>query len=261
MLQNVSAQDAILSKDDFEKMSFDAEINKTEYYLLEPLTIRFKFSNPADQWLKTSLPYFISQTRLKISHNGKSFETANVFGVYANIKKFPRLFRPSESVEEIDVLQPSSGIFGEPGNYQIQFILMGSGGVKKYSTSVFDIIVKEPTGIDKEAFDFLEKHRSEGANDVFYFDEKDNESRLGSLTNFVNAYGTSVYGEYAIFSLGKAFEFNGKLEKAKVEFEKIGNSENSLLAVTAKKSLFEIEEKIKENQKNNLQKTQKEKQQ
>lgn len=258
--QYVSAQKIITSQDlstyeeGFDKMLFEAEINKTEYSLLEPITVKFKFSNPTDEWVKASQPQFTTQTKVRMSYNGESYEFGSIFGYSAASRHSLRLFKPGELIEESGTLKSNNGFFAKPGKYQIQFILESGDKPDRLTSAIFEITVKQPTGIDKEAFDFLRRNKFvEGSSDLFFFKGRNNEDRLNLLETFVDKYGTSIYGEYAILSLGDMYEFNGQLNKAKTEFMKIKDSENTLLATSAQKSLTSVENKIKEQElRNNL---------
>ena len=58
-------------KDDFEKMTFDVELNKDSYLLLEPIFVEFKFSNQTKTEQTTYNPSYIHDAKLKVSFRGK----------------------------------------------------------------------------------------------------------------------------------------------------------------------------------------------
>lgn len=231
-------------KDDFEKMSFEVELNKTDYVLLEPIGIIFKFSNKTDKSLTSYTPNFLTKTSVKVSHNNESWERA-LYNLSINSPvRFPTIFMPGKTIESNGILQPNytSKFFAEPGKYQIQFFLSGSSeGVEKISSSVFEVEVKQPTGIDNEAFLYLKKHQSPLSSDLFYIDKRKNAEDARRLEAFVSKYGSSVYGEYAIYSLGNFYLFYNELEKAEIEFEKIRSSDSKIIAEAAAKALAEVE--------------------
>lgn len=242
--QNTLAQEAIPQKDDFEKMSFEVRLNKSEYLLLEPVSVEFKFSNQTNEPLKVVSPEYTSDIRIKSVFNGKTNYYNDLFGFSINQLRIPRVFQPGESVEEIGIIKEQVGrIFPEPGNYEIQFILKGNGTEK---TSTVNLVIKEPMGINKEAFDYLKAFKKEnGGGSLFSWSGKINAQRRKELLQeFVDKYSESEYGEYAILSLGNHYlYYENNLEKADAEFEKLKSSENLVLAKQANKSLADTARK------------------
>lgn len=236
-------------RNDFEKMSFEVELNKTEYVLLEPIGIKFRFSNKTDQPQTSYTPNFLTDTSVKISHNNESWERA-LYNLSINSSvRFPAIFMPGKTIEANGILQPNftNKFFAEPGKYRLQFFLSDRReGVEKISSSIFEVEIKQPAGIDKEAFSYLQKYiQNQLSSDLFYLDERKNGQDAARLERFVAKYSSSVYGEYAIYSLGNFYLFYDEMEKAKSEFEKLKNSSNNILADNAKISLNEIEINLK----------------
>lgn len=237
----------ITDKNDFEKMSFEMELNKTEYILLEPIAIKFKFSNKTDQPQTSYTPNWFTETSVKISYNDESQERA-LYNISTGGVRFPRIFMTGKTIEDPGILQPNyvNKFFAEPGKYQLQFFLSGGEGLERISSSVFEVEIKQPTGIDKKAFDYLMKYQSESEGDLFYWTKQDGKRNLARLETFVARYSSSVYGDYAIYSLGNFYLFYNELDKAKIEFEKIKSSSNRIIANGATKALADIEEKFRE---------------
>ncbi len=92
--QNAFSQENNL-KEDFEKMSFEVNMKKTEYLMLEPISVRLKFSNKTNSLLKTTPPVFASDVRLRVNSNGKPRDYAPLFGYSIYQIRFPKIFRPN----------------------------------------------------------------------------------------------------------------------------------------------------------------------
>lgn len=229
-------------KDDFKKMSFEVELNKTEFVLLEPIGIKFRFANKTNQPQTSFAPTFLTETTVKISRNDKNWDRS-LYNLSISIPvRPPRLFMPGQTVESNGIVQPNfeNKFFPEPGIYQLQFFL-SADGIRKLPSAVFEVEIKRPTGIDKEAFDYLMKYQSQSSSELFYFDGRKNGNDAPRLEKFVAKYGSTAYGEYAIFSLGNFYLFYDEFEKAEVEFEKIKTSDNKIIADATAKALAEVE--------------------
>ena len=106
--------------------------------------------------------------------------------------------------------------------------------------------VVSPEGLDKNAFNFINgqvKNIRFGSTlfGVMLLQEK-NGSDL--LKMFVDRYGESGYGVYAIDMLGTYYlSYEKDMDKAEAEFEKIKSSENKFIANNACKILKEIEKR------------------
>lgn len=245
--QNSFGQEIAQTKDEFENMSFEAEINKKDYVLLEPIAVRFVFSNRTKQPQRSFRPNFFTQAALRVSNETGSREINSLFNISVGTTRFSRIFMPGETIEAAGLLQSNyDKFFTQPGKYKIQFFLSSPDGLKKLASSVFEIEIKAPVGIDKEAFDYLKKYRNDESSNLFYLTEQKDEMSPIHLETFAAQYASSVYWSYAVFSLGHIYLSRGELEKAKSEFEKLKNSSNDVLADEVKASLAEIETNLKD---------------
>ena len=226
--------------DGFEKMTFEVEFNKKDYFPVEPVFAKFKFSNQTRKLIKTHTPNFVSESKVRFKVDGKVREIIWLNSITGGGMRFPSAFKPNEFYENEELLGPTFGWnFTEPGNYQLQFILHSSDGSKTIESNVIYMTVENPTGINKEAFDFMKKHRDFfGLSSWGYAGDE----REDLLETFVNNYSQSVYGELAISSLGTIYLVSkGQVEQARIEFEKVKDSPNKVIARDAKRSLEEIE--------------------
>jgi len=230
------------NKDDFEEMSFEVSVKKDNYLPIEPIFAEFSFTNKTKDLITTDIPNFLQESKVKIYFEGKVIEIEHLGAMSENTEvRFPSSFKPNQIYKKEEMLGPSVGWYlTQPGTYQLQFVLHNSDGTKILKSNLIDIEVKTPQGTDKDAFDFLNKHRDFFGLSSWVSQERKCEDLLKT---FVNKYGESVYSELAISTLGSTYLARGEFDKAQVEFEKISSSDNKYIADNAKKSLAEIEMK------------------
>ena len=242
-----------MSKDGLERTLF-VEFGKSKYFLLEPISAKFRLRIPSTDGMRKIL----KGISIKISIDGKSKVYSSLT---TNISQGEPQPLPGASnigqvtsgelrycnYEEEELMNRVGEFFPKSGDYQVQFFL---GGVKWIDSNIINLTIEEPREINKEAFDFLSKYENATSFD-WVWKEKNGEALL---EEFVNKYGESVYGESAISYIGNIYLAKGEFDKAKIEFEKIKSSENSILAKEANKSLADIAQK-----KVDLQKTQNQK--
>lgn len=230
---------------DFTKMTFDAALEKTTFKELEPIDVRFKFSNKTDGPLTTLTPDFLSYAEIKVTGNGRN-EVIEISMVRPNTRRFPRTFQSGDSIEEKMILNTNLDLlFPYPGSYKVQFVLGDGKGTKAIESKPIEIVVDEPTGIDREAFDFINRYQklSNYPQVLFSWSDQTDEKGKNLLVAFVEKYSQTVYGEFATQSLGNLYLVNGELEKAKAEFEKLKDSEHKTIVEDAKRNLLAIEKR------------------
>ena len=233
------------NKDDFERLSFEVEVEKSNYLLSEPITIKFTFSNKTADSLISYQPVFTQESELKVIFDGNITTFSSLSSITGKPMRFPLTIKPNVSIKDHEMFGPSfsGNFFPVPGKYIIQFILRRSDAVKSIASNIIDIVVEEPAGINREAFEFLKRHEKYFDLSSWVFQEKEG---FALLETFVRQYDRSVYGEFGISSLAYSYLSQGEMEKAKTEFEKISFSQNKLFADDAKRSLADIERKLKE---------------
>ena len=226
------------SKEDWKKLTFEVDLNKTNYVQLEPIYGKFKLSNQTEGLLYTEIPDFLQDTMLRVNFKGKIKEVGRLASYIGRAEKLPGhnipAFQPEGIYEkDLSIEINATEIFPESGNYQIQFFLYGAKGI---ASNIIEITIEEPSSINKEAFDYLSKYENAMS---FYWVWKEKDG-ISLLETFVNKYGESAYGESAISYLGNVYSAKGEIDKAKAEFEKIKSSENAIIAKEANKSLADI---------------------
>lgn len=220
-------------------LTLEVELNKREYLPFEPIAATLRLSNNTGHELAMSPPELLQDTRLAVTdpagHEQKGISLTLSLGKPQYLPGSPRTIQPFQIFEEETILPLDPRIFERTGNYRLQF----SFSVVK-SVPV-KITVKEPSGINKDAFEFLKLH---GKDPNFADDFL--QRKGGLLEKFVRDFSESVYGNHAVFALGSYLLHTGETEKAKAEFEKITNSEIKLIRKWTKKALTEIEEKLRQ---------------
>lgn len=222
--------------------SFQVEFDKSSYVLFEPIYAKFKLTLTS-----TEERVYIPSSSITVNFNGK---VKVFYGLSSSSVCFQMLPRRDNTFhyityEEEEMIEKFQTFFSKPGNYQIQF------SYRAVQSNIINITIEEPTGINKEAFDFLSKYE----NPLLFrwIFEKDNG--IAQLETFVNKYGESVYGESAAYTLGVVY-LDRKPDKAKVVFEKLKDSKNQRVAKDAKTNLRNVEANLEEEER---QKTNREK--
>ncbi len=230
----------------------EVQFNKKTYVLNEPIFAEFKVK------LLTSddKPIFQNDTLVKIKFRDEIKQFGGLTANTGTPIRFPKTDKGYENVFPSDgTLQPlsesSNGgrlvlydkevaierveeFFPESGNYEIRFFL--SGISKELASNSINLTIEEPTGINKDAFDFLNKHK-DGFSFNWVYEEKDG---INALKTFVERFSQSVYGETAIRRLGLYYFNRDEQDKAQAEFEKLKSSKNKTIVENAEKSLIDV---------------------
>lgn len=227
--------------DDFQNMSFEVELDKQTYHLLETVFAKFKFSNKTNAQQKTYEPDFDQETIVRVEFKGKMMEyRLPTLVVGKPMRLFPTTYGAGDTYEKEAMLGLFyKEYFPEPGKYQLQFILSGTDPTQQIASNLQEITILTPQGIDEEAYQFLEEHEKHGG----WLFSWVHSYGLSSLQDFVDKYNQTPYGEVAIYKLGIAFQRAGKLDKAKSEFDKIKVSKSSHIRDIAIRAIGEIETK------------------
>jgi len=229
-------------KTDLEKLIFEVKLNKESYLPFEPVFVTFELSNKTNKVLEAKQPPdFLRSSQIKITNpQGKTVEIRGLSltsGGGVNLPGYKFELKPHQSYREEYVPAIDPKVFSETGNYELQFFLNG------LESNLIEMEVVSPQGLDKAAFDFISEH----GKDIWFGRMLQEEEGSNVLKIFVQNYGESGYGEYAINLLGKYYLHEEKnIDKAEVEFEKIKSSENKIIAYEAKRFLKEIEQRKQE---------------
>lgn len=239
-------------------MSFNIALDKTEYFQLEPITLRCKFSNKTKEPQTTFIPSFKNESRLEVGFNGESkqFNQISYLMIFLTRPPEPVTFQPGKGVEEEITLETSlDEFFPKPGIYTIRLSVKGSENLEGNSlwSNPVEITILEPRGINKEAFDFIQQNKINRIRAVLFHWNNDIKLENGKtlLEEFVSKYSGSVYGEIGIYQLGNYYRQRQECEKAKIELKKLKFSKNPRIVKDAKATLSDVEKSscAKENDK------------
>lgn len=224
------------------EMSLKIAPDKTEYVQLEPINLRCSFTNETNEPQTTIVPDCLVDGRLFVESDGEErfFNQLSIFTVFG--PRFPITFQPSKGVEKEIVLDTRlDEFFPRSGIYTVRLAIVGPEGKFIESNSV-ELIIEEPKGIDKEAFDFIQKNRIYRKYPTLFAWNSTIKNKAGKilLEEFVTLYEESIYGEPAIFALGTYYRGTKQFQKAKAELEKLKSGKNPRIVKAAKAALKEL---------------------
>jgi hypothetical protein len=220
---NIHSQIVSTAKTGFENMSFSITLDSTEYIQLEPIRVKYNFSNATNKTQTTIIPNFEGQSVLEVEFDGvkKQFDTKNYSG---HRPGFPVIFQPGQEhrgIITLDTYLPTC--FPKPGKYTIRLSVSGTEE-KVLKSNPVEITIKEPTGIDKEAFDFIKQNKAETDYSILYWWNNDGiklENGNTLLEEFVDRYRDSIYGDYATFALALRYKYKNEPAKAAELFNRL----------------------------------------
>ena len=140
---------------------FEVQLNKKNYILQEPIFAEFK----ARLLSTDDEPLFLHETLVKVKFEGKVKDFDRMSRLTEPPRKLPKVSSPNigellqitqhTTYEREESLDRAAEFFSKPGDYQIQFFLLGKGN--KLASNIIALTIEEPAGINKKAFDFLNK--------------------------------------------------------------------------------------------------------
>jgi hypothetical protein len=229
----------ITHRNNFEKMSFQVTLDKQSYLPLETIFAIFEFSNRTNSSLETYEPVFLRETKIKYVFNGVAGEIDPLD--YAGMPGFRPAgsMLPGKSIVEEKMLTQTVGWeLVRPGIYDLEFVLHDSSNSAFIKAPRIKLEIKNPKGINKKAFDFINEHR-----DFFGLSTwailTDEQQKI--METFVNRFGNSVYGENAQWLLADSYLSEQKFDKAQLLFKRLRNSPHRIVSDEARQSLSEIE--------------------
>lgn len=224
------------------KMSFRIDVEKTEFVQLEPISMHYSFTNETGSPQTTIRPAVLNDSILSVKSGSKikQYGELSVFRIL--LARQPTTFEPGKGVEGQILLEANlEKFFPKPGTYTIWLGITGAKG-EMIQSNALEIRIAAPTGIDKEAFDFIQKNKVHQQYPVLFRWKNEEEVEYSKvlLEEFVDKFSASVYGEYAIYQLGNYYFRVGQLDKARVELSKLRNSNNQRIARDAGATLSDV---------------------
>lgn len=237
--ETVNAQSGIPS------LKLGVSTSKTDYLQIEPISLNFGLSNRTNQPISWRGVLFLGPNFNFLTRSADGEEFRFEGGKYGLIKSSLRTMQPGEQIQQ-DILLDSALselLFPSPGRYdlQVEFVYNteaeGRQQVKIASNSI-SINISEPTGINRQAYDYIKGPLATANNgtNVRAIVEREQE--------FVNRYKNTVYAKYISISLARTYQTLGEDEKALRELCKI-SGENFYHSKEVQKKVYEIEEKLR----------------
>lgn len=223
--------------EDTSKISFEIQLARTTLLPLEPVIVKCNFTNRTGKTLEIIEPNLANNLRMKLRSGDGTDVIRKVFNGYVNGPSATRVLNPGETIEEFVMFEPGQEIFKGPGEYELQFFV--SNGSTKVQSNLTTIIVNEPKGLDKEAYDFIRRnHVSE--YDFFTSYQRNIAIAKSLLEDFASKFGGSRYYEYAVIGLSSIYGVTNQPEKAKSELLKLKSPKNELMTTFIDKRLAKL---------------------
>lgn len=207
------------------------QFNQTSFFLLEPMHVRFTFPMPDDG---VTLPRISQDMVVQVTFEGKTTKfqgLTSALTIGGTIRlPYQQKQLQSEQIEKYQLIDRTLEFFPKPGEYQIKFIL------NDLSSKSFSINILPPSGLDKQAFDFLVSRKGSGSFG-WIWNEPDG---VGLLEQFVREYGDTVYGDFAIQKLANIYLAQSDVRNAELQLKRLALSNRPNVAAEANKQLSEI---------------------
>lgn len=223
-----------VSKDVLERNSSLLEVTfslaKTNYLLFEPMIVKVRFTNSTEEQLKVYDPQLGESLSMETTFNSK-VETTSSLGRAVSGPPRIRILKSGRFFERTILIKPARGLFKDPGVYEVQFFLKHLK--ERQRSQIFSIDITSPQGAERDAVEYLRTNLG-AANDMFQLKTNaTNQKEAELLEEFVDRYGQTAYGEYAIYQLAIKYNTLREFDKAENELKKIKDSQNILLAEKA----------------------------
>lgn len=218
-----------------------------EYLPLEPVVVDLTLSNPTSS--TTSWQGFLAVGRdvnfqsRDTSGQVRRWEGRQYIGL---IKSLPVAMSPGEEVKRQILLDRhlSSLLFPRSGRYElkVEFTYKTRDEEQRrevqISSNPISVDIKEPSGIDRLAYDYLRGPLEEVSTqpDVRLLAQKRQE--------FVDRFGNSGYAKYVIFQLANTYQTLGENQKAARELCKL-TGQKFYYSNAVEKKAYELEAKLR----------------
>lgn len=229
------------------KLTLEISTAKTDYLLVEPISLNLYLSNRTAQPISWKGLLMIGPDINFVSRNATGDEirfegNKYVTGLFGSSVK-STLAGEQTSQEILLDRHLAEVLFPNPGQYtlQVEFLYRldaeGRQPIKITSNSL-SLNVNAPTGINREAYDYIKGPLEEvnGKSDV--------RAIVQSEEEFLNRFRNTVYAKYISVSLARTYQTLGQNEKALRELCKISN-ENFYYSKEIQKKVFEIDSVIR----------------
>ena len=189
----------------FSDLTLELIAPKHNFVQLEPIPLILTLHNktPYSIVVQTTLDFAAGRVQLfTVEDNREPVRIQNISPIAKKIVIDPGPIRPGERRQTKELLTIAlDKVFPYPGSYQIEAVLRDDREKKQIKSNLLTIRVREPIGLDIQAFDYL-KHRT---NPSYFFSGREAEKTESALLEFVSNFRDSSYGDYAALVLGDLY--------------------------------------------------------
>jgi hypothetical protein len=235
-----------------KELAWDVSSLKESYLPLEPLQIKFRATNLTNL---STYDYERINFVLYVTHLGKTKKFEQIFPYPHGFLSVGKV-KSGESKDlyhffDNDFLK----MFPEYGRYDLKFAVPyfdeNDKKLKDVPLDSFSINITQPTGVDKKAFDFLNKYD----NSRFLQGLSQQKNNEVLYRKFVEKYEQTPYWDYVVYNLASLYlgraNYSTKgdldkvenLDKAQIEYERIRTSTNPVIAERAQNKIMENKQK------------------
>lgn len=221
---------------------FEVSTDQNHYLLREPISLNLRLSNQTDAPLKVGTSINLSDTNFIVLNEAGETVRWEMRNHYLSSSIYGLIQLHKGQKRESDVLldgKMAEKIFPRPGRYEVLLEYVYYENVQEPTKVISNriiITIREPQGINKQAYNFLTEVYEPAR-------QKSDIIPLKHLRqNFVNQFPNSVYAKYLIVELAKLY-YGSENDKALRELCKIHNV-NFHHSKQVKSMLLEVNAKL-----------------
>jgi hypothetical protein len=189
----------------FSDLTLELTVLKQNLVQLEPIPLILTLRNKTAYSVisQTTLDFAAGFVQLfLIDNNREPVRIQNISPIAKFVIVDPKPIRPGERLQTKELLTiVQDKVFPQPGSYQIQAVMRDGREKQQIKSNLLIIHVREPSGLDLQAFDYL-KHRT---NPSYFFSGLEADKTQPQLLEFVSTFRDSSYGDYAALVLGDLY--------------------------------------------------------
>lgn len=233
------------TKPQFSDLKLDISTFKDKYAQLEPITFKFKVSNPTEENIlgHTSFNLTSNFTKLLVrNENGEEQLFDNFSPLAKQTGTSVRPIKPGETREVENLLNYKlNEMFPSPGKYRVQAVLFNWTKPGKAFSNVITIEITAPERNNLQAFNFI---RQSPDSQMFFTGSNDLNKREQIWREFLLKYQDTVYADYVAFALGQFLYFKGDIQESQKFLESLTNKQDFIFTKEVKSYLLEIRRKL-----------------
>lgn len=189
-------------------LTFEVSTHQNDYLLREPIPFNLKLSNQTNIPIKRGTRLALSDTNFIVRNENGETAQWRMSRFYMSEAIYGLAELPPGGKMESDALldgRMAEKIFPHPGRYEIQVEYIYDRDMPqqqpiKFKSNSIAINIREPQGIDRQAYNFLK------ATHDPILTSSDITSLKQTKQNFVDRFPNSVYAKYMIVELAHIYE-------------------------------------------------------